>query len=73
MEYGAIDYNPSTFNSPKFTAASVASALSILDGVTKQSQNTVVSFTKFNGQDEEVPDAAATILLKIAKLFGKLC
>lgn len=70
MEYGAIDDSPATFNSPNFSAASVSSALSILDSVTKQKENTVVSFSKLNTQNNEDLDAAAPVLLSIAKLFG---
>lgn len=75
VEYGAIDGSPDTFNSPNFKPASVISALSILDNVTKQSlKSAVVSFSKFNGPnyDDSDVDAATPVLLAIAKIFGNI-
>jgi len=73
IEYGAIDGCSDTFNSPNFKPASIVSALSILDEVTKQSQNpTVVSYTKFNGPNYDDSDVATPLLLTIAKIFGNI-
>ncbi|XP_050421854.1 fatty acid synthase-like [Adelges cooleyi] len=70
VEYGAVDSCPESFNSPAFAVQPVTSALSILDSVTRQSQYSVVSSTKFSGQNDEASDAASPVLLAIAKLFG---
>ncbi|VVC46315.1 Hypothetical protein CINCED_3A018656 [Cinara cedri] len=71
VEYGAIDGISSSFNSPNFSAASIVSALSILDNVTKPTnKSTVVALSKFNGPNNDDTDAAASVLLKIANIFG---
>lgn len=71
MEYGAIEGSSNSFNSRNFKAASIGSALNILDNVTKQPKNpAVVSFSKYTGPEEENLDAATPILLLIAKVFG---
>lgn len=73
IEYGAIDGSSSAFNSPNFKPASIVSALSVLDEVTKQPQNpTVVSYSKFNGPNYDDSDAATPLLLTIAKIFGNI-
>jgi len=73
IEYGAIEGCSDMFNSPNFKPASIVSALSVLDEVTKQPQNpTVVSYSKFNGPNYDDSDAATPLLLTIAKIFGNV-
>lgn len=73
IEYGAIDGSSDAFNNPNFKPASIVSALSVLDEVTKQPQNpTVVSYSKFNGPNYDDSDASTPLLLTIAKIFGNI-
>ncbi|XP_050542991.1 fatty acid synthase-like [Daktulosphaira vitifoliae] len=70
VEYGAISECSDSFNDSRYDIQPMASALNILDNVTRQNNHLVISCSKLLHQSLENTDAASLVLMKIAKLFG---